>query len=101
PVAQCLRSQLRPIIKGYKTIDGRFSSNTELRNTVLAKTKPDAETKPIVFALPAGGDVPSEILPKWQYKSSTLKNGEDAKEENVVTEEPETEEGESNDRLGG
>ena len=92
PVAQWLYSQLRPIIKEYKTIAGGFSSNTELRNTVLAKTKPDAEANPIMFALPVSGDIPNEILPKWQYKSSTSKKGEDAKEENIAVAESEEEE---------
>ena len=92
PVAQWLRSQLRPIIKGYKTIAGRFTGNTELRNTILAKTKPDAATKPLVFALPVGGDVPSEFLPKWPYKGSTSNKGEEAKEGNIAVAELEEEE---------
>jgi hypothetical protein len=91
PVAQWLYSKLRPIIKEYKTIAGGFSSNTELRNTVLAKTKPSTETKPIVFPLPVGGDIPNELLPKWQYKSSTSKKGEDGNEENIAVAELEEE----------
>jgi hypothetical protein len=91
PVAQWLRSQLRPIIKEYKTIAGGFSSNTKLRNTVLAKTKPDTGTKPILVALPAVGDVPDEILPRWEYKIGTPKKREGAKEESAMASDLEEE----------
>jgi hypothetical protein len=86
PVAQWLYSQLRPIIKQYKTIAGGFSSDTALRNTVLARLKPAAEMRPTVVALPVDEEVPDEILPKWEYKSSTSKKQEDEKKEREVTE---------------
>jgi hypothetical protein len=90
PVAQWLYNQLRPIIKQYKTIAGGFSGDTELRNTVLARTKPAAEMKPTMVMLPVDEDVPDEILPKWEYKSNTSKK-EDEKKESVTTAELEGE----------
>jgi len=69
-VAQWLREQLRNIIKGYKNIAGRFTSDTELRKTVLETTKPQEGSNPQIVQMPVGGLISESLLPAWKYKPS-------------------------------
>jgi hypothetical protein len=92
PVAQWLYEKLRPIIQKYKTIAGGFTSNTELRNTVLLTSAPKKDEKPEVVELPEGPDVPEAVLPNYDFPGggSTKKGGGKTKGGAAVVEEDES-----------
>jgi hypothetical protein len=62
-VAQWLRAYIPTIIKSYRKVANRFTSNTEARKTILATAKPEEGFVPPVFDLEADYTPPIGSLP--------------------------------------
>jgi hypothetical protein len=93
PVALWLYDKLRPILLKYRTIASGFTSNTELRNTVLLPSAPKKDEKPKVVELPDGPDVPEDVLPKYDFPGGSTKKGSKGKGLHTVVEEGSDENG--------
>jgi hypothetical protein len=68
-VSRWLRERVRPLVKAYVTIGGRFASETALRSTVLARSKPSGSVK--IFKLEEDEAAPPSALPTWSYGART------------------------------
>jgi hypothetical protein len=73
PIAEWVKKQVQPIIKGYMGIARRFAGDTELRKKVLATSRPEVQSKATIVRIPSGQELPDKLLPKWEYKNSTSK----------------------------
>lgn len=99
-VSEWLRSKLRPIIKAYITIAGRFAGNTELRKTVLATSSVKKAFEEI--ELEAGSPPSEDELPYWAFQDEEDEEEDNEEEEDEdEDEEEEDEDGEDEDEDDG
>ncbi len=68
-----LKKKLRPIIKKFVEVSGKFATETVLRNTVLEATPFSGE--PAVITVPADGKIPAASLPSWKFRELEAPKG--------------------------